>query len=263
MNSNISEWIKQLDPNLISVVLPTYNRPFYLQTALIKLSTQTYKNIELIVVDDGSTSTEANSNKTLFDMYKNNFVKSVYIKLPVNSGTVSLPRNIGISHISGAMIAPTDDDCWPNPEKFSLLNDAIKNNTNAVLAFGNRQAFDLKTGKFTGTSNSAEFAINKTSVGIDNGQFIYKAQVYEAISPVLSINACDWHLYSSFADLGDFVFVDSVVCVYVWHGQNISLTPKHTRVDPISKLDSYKKFFNNNAFTEKVFHASTKCPSST
>lgn len=254
MTSNISEWTKQLDPNLISVVLPTYNRSPYLNFCLTYLNESLFKNLEVIIVDDGSSEQEAARNRQIFKQYESCFTKLKYIALPQNSGTVSLPRNIGISHITGGIIAPTDDDCWPTETKFEVLYRALTKNESAVLAFGNRCSIVTGDPSKEKISDSAQFATNKTAVGIDNGQFIYKAQVYEDVNPVLSINACDWSLYSSFAHLGDFAFVDSVVCWYVWHGKNISLTPKSKRVDPLSKLGQYKDFFADNAFTEKVFN---------
>tara|TARA_R110000868_G_scaffold350166_2_gene611412 strand:+ start:3014 stop:3907 length:894 start_codon:yes stop_codon:yes gene_type:complete len=87
---------------LVSVVIPTYNRPDYLAITLNSVINQTYKNIEIIVIDDGTLGTE---NKQICNKLPN--VK--YIKIE-NSGGPATPRNIGISKSKGKYIGFVDDD---------------------------------------------------------------------------------------------------------------------------------------------------------
>lgn len=87
---------------LVSVVIPTYNRPDYLAKTLNSVINQTYKNIEIIVVDDGTLGTE---NKQICNKLPN--VK--YMKIE-NSGGPATPRNIGISKSKGKYTAFVDDD---------------------------------------------------------------------------------------------------------------------------------------------------------
>ena len=256
MTLNISEWIKQLDPSLVSVVLPTFNRSTFLEQSLYYISNSTYTNYEVIVVDDGSTGHFKALNASIVEVYKNMGMNIKLIQLAKNSGTVSLPRNIGISHINGKIISPVDDDCFCRPEKFSLLMAALSADRSAVMAFGDREtAVKSLSGKLENfkRSDSSQFVVNKKEVGIDNGQFIYDAGVYEYIAPVISINACDWNLYKTFADCGNFAYVAEVVSTYVWHGQNSSLTPKSKRIDPTKLVGPYKDYFATNQFSEKVF----------
>jgi glycosyltransferase involved in cell wall biosynthesis len=256
MNSNILGWIKSLDPALVSIVLPTFNRPSFLEQSLYYISNSTYPNYEVIVVDDGSTGHFKSLNESIIDVYQSMGMKIRFIQLKENSGTVSLPRNIGISYISGRVISPVDDDCFCRPEKFSLLMAALSADKSAVMAFGDREtATKSASGKLENFKRScaAQFVVNKKEVGIDNGQFIYDAGVYEYIAPVISINACDWNLYKAFADCGNFAYVAEVVSTYIWHGKNNSLTPKHKRVDPTKLVGHYRDYFYPNKFSEKVF----------
>ena len=92
----------------VSVIIPTYNRVEFLKLTLESVINQTYKLIEIIVVDDGSTNTET---ADLCSNYKN--IK--YIKIE-NSGGPAQPRNIGIANATGMFLAfLDDDDIWlPN-----------------------------------------------------------------------------------------------------------------------------------------------------
>lgn len=104
----------------VSVIIPTYNRFHYLLNAIKSVKEQTYKNIEIIVVNDCSIQKEYYS----FD-FKKNFGDEFYIlHLPKNSkeifGIVSPgghARNIGMMISSGTYIAFLDDDDYFLPNK--------------------------------------------------------------------------------------------------------------------------------------------------
>lgn len=90
-------------PPLISVVIPTYNRAEFISSAIDSVLSQTHRNLELIIVDDGSTdNTEKIVNK--YDSVR-------YIK--INNHGVGYARNIGIKASKGEYIAFLDsDDMW-------------------------------------------------------------------------------------------------------------------------------------------------------
>lgn len=83
---------------LISVIITCYNHGKYLQEAIESVLKQSYKNIELIVIDDGSTD----HTKFVVDKYPQ--VKYIY---QANKG-VSSARNTGIEHSKGGYICFLD-----------------------------------------------------------------------------------------------------------------------------------------------------------
>ena len=90
----------------ISVIIPTYNREKTILRALQSVLKQTYTNLEVLVVDDGSTDKTAELVKNVAD----NRVR--YITLEQNGGA-SNARNVGAGMASGEWIAFQDsDDCW-------------------------------------------------------------------------------------------------------------------------------------------------------
>jgi glycosyltransferase involved in cell wall biosynthesis len=95
------------DAPLVSVIIPAYNAERFIARTLESVLNQTYKNIEVLVVDDGSSDrtpeivhhfAEIDSRITLFQQS--------------NAG-VAAARNLAIQHAKGAFIAPLDaDDIW-------------------------------------------------------------------------------------------------------------------------------------------------------
>lgn len=97
-NSNF----KNINPK-ISVIIPTYNRGNLISNSIKSVLNQTFKNLEVIVVDDGST------DNTKEEVDKINDDRLRYIKLNKNLGG-SNARNIGIKNATGQLISFQDSD---------------------------------------------------------------------------------------------------------------------------------------------------------
>lgn len=94
----------------ISVIIPTYNRAQKIVKSIQSVLEQTYSNLEIIVVDDGSTDDTEHVVGQIQDE------RIVYIKQPVNQG-VSVARNAGGMHASAQLIAFHDSDDYWHPDK--------------------------------------------------------------------------------------------------------------------------------------------------
>ena len=102
---------------LISLVVPVYNVAPYLQACLDSLICQTYSNLEIILVDDGSTD----GSETLCDSYA---IKYARIQtFHQENGGLSAARNTGIQYAYGEYITFVDsDDCLAPGFVFTLYN---------------------------------------------------------------------------------------------------------------------------------------------
>lgn len=89
----------------VSVIIPTYNRDKYLEKAIRSVLKQTYKNYELIVVDDGSTD----KTKKIVKKYVKKYPKKVRYIYQDNRGP-SAARNTGILNAKGKYITFLDSD---------------------------------------------------------------------------------------------------------------------------------------------------------
>lgn len=94
------------EPDLVTVVLPTYNRARTLPRAIASVLNQDYRNLELLIIDDASSDNTAQVVATVTDP------RVRYIPLTRNGGA-SHARNAGLSAARGAFIAFQDsDDEW-------------------------------------------------------------------------------------------------------------------------------------------------------
>ena len=100
---------------MISVIVPVYKVELYLKQCVDSILNQTYKNLEVILVDDGSPDGCGN----ICDEYekRNSCVKVLH----VNNGGLSAARNAGIKVATGDYIGFVDSDDWIEPDMYELL----------------------------------------------------------------------------------------------------------------------------------------------
>lgn len=105
------------DSPLVTVIIPVYNKRDFVTQTLNSVISQTYLNIELVVVDDGSTDGSAQVIENFCALHANRFTRIDIIKQP-NLGQSSA-RNAGLYRALGSYIALLDaDDVW-HPQKIS------------------------------------------------------------------------------------------------------------------------------------------------
>lgn len=112
---------------LVSVIIPTYKRPIKLKRAITSVLNQTYKNIEVIIVDDNNEGDEFRKETiVLMENFRNN-KKVVYLKHKTNKNG-SAARNTGINYTKAKYIAFLDDDDLFEPDKIKKqVNYLLKN----------------------------------------------------------------------------------------------------------------------------------------
>ena len=111
----------------ISIIIPVYNVEKYLQKCLDSVINQTYKNLEIICINDGSPD---NSGKILDEYAKKD--GRVIVIHQENAG-VSVARNKGLEIASGEYIAFVDSDDWLEPECYELALNVLENDKEVDL----------------------------------------------------------------------------------------------------------------------------------
>ena len=102
---------------IISIVIPTFERPQYLERLLNSISKQTWQDFEVIVVDD--CSEQKNAYLKVIEKFQISLPSLTYMRNTQNQGA-PYSRNRGIDEAKGSLIALVDDDDEWMPDKLSL-----------------------------------------------------------------------------------------------------------------------------------------------
>lgn len=119
----------------VSVIIPTFNRVKFIQRALDSVFAQTYKDYEIVVIDDGSTdgtgkAMEAHKGRIKYFYQKNN--------------GISAARNRGIEESAGEYIAFLDSDDWWAPDKLREQVRVLDADPKIGLVYGRMPIMDPK-----------------------------------------------------------------------------------------------------------------------
>jgi glycosyltransferase involved in cell wall biosynthesis len=206
---------------LVSVIIPNYNYANYLREAIDSVLTQTYANIEVIVVDDGSKD----ESKEILQSYGDK-ITAIFQR---NQG-VAAARNNGVAKSKGDYIAFLDaDDVWL-PKKLERQVEKILSDKNLGLVHVGVEDIDAR-GKSIETrldglegEVSHELLIFKRSVILGGGSGIMVSRkVLEEIGGFdlrLSTSA-DWDLFYQISSRYSVGFTNEVLLKYRIHGSNM------------------------------------------
>lgn len=139
---------------LISIIIPVYNAESYIRRCIESVLSQTYKEIQIILINDGSTD----NTLSILEEYSRSDSRIQLINKD-NSG-VSKTRNIGIDISDGEYIGFVDADDYLEPEMYEKLYNAIKKTAADVACCGYYQDFD--TYKYEISVDDSLLADNKT-----------------------------------------------------------------------------------------------------
>ena len=206
----------------VSVIIPNYNYARYVGGAIESVLTQTYTNIEVIVVDDGSTDA---SKDVLF-----NYGDSINVLSQANRG-VSAARNAGVAASSGEFVAFLDaDDEWL-PEKaakqVALFREdptlgLIHVGVDDIDADGNSLRHRLEGASGDATHELLKLG-SKGILGGGSGMMAPRAVIDEigGFDERLSTSA-DWDIFFQIASRYSVGFIPETLLRYRIHNTNMS-----------------------------------------
>ncbi len=211
----------------ISVVIPTYNRQEYLKTAVESVLAQTYRDFEVIVVDDGSTDDTARVASSLGPKVK-------YI-LQENR-QCGAARNNGIRKSGGEYIALLDsDDLW-TPEHLETCLKAAESE-GAGVAYSGSYLVDAE-GKMIGKLPAADFRFDPlrglvaglSSRGCNASSCLIKKDLFEKagyFSEIRELSAsADWEMWTRLASCARFKFTGKYTAKIRFHPGKCAIDPE-------------------------------------
>ena len=138
----------------VSVIIPTYNCEKYIAEAIESALNQTYKDFELIIIDQ-------NSDDRLVSILSKYNSEYEIIHLRSESG-LSRARNVGLKNISGNIAAFPDDDCQYPPPLLSNVNKWLIENPEYSAISG--RSVDLEGNPSVGVFDNIAGEVNKFNI---------------------------------------------------------------------------------------------------
>ena len=214
----------------VSVIIPTYNHQGYVLETLESLWAQTFKDYEVIVINDGSPD---NTAELLRPLAKAGRI--TYIEQP-NAGQAAA-RNRGLAEARGEYIAfLDDDDLWP-PNKLQWQVDCLNTRPELSLVGGVATTFEgiaPATGKPRGTTKELPFELFFCGNPFDSpGQTLIRAAALKEVGgfDVSVWGADDLDLYMKLALKGKMEISPAVALFYRVHSGNASKDLKRMMIN--------------------------------
>ncbi|PET44652.1 hypothetical protein CN514_21660, partial [Bacillus sp. AFS001701] len=244
----------------ISVIVAAFNIEDYIGNCLKSIISQTYKNLEIIVVNDGST------DKTIdiINFYAKNDKRIVVIDKP--NGGLSSARNAGLDLVTGDFIGFIDGDDYINEEMYEKLYNLYKE-THCDIAvcghirkYSNREVFtNTKKTIHYNTEEALEELIGSKSLFDYAWDKLYKKELFDNIRyPIGKIYEDVFTTYKLFLKSNKIVSVDEPLYYYIQRdGSTLRKGFNNKQFDQLDAIEEINSFFSEkNIMTyDKVLEA--------
>jgi GalNAc5-diNAcBac-PP-undecaprenol beta-1,3-glucosyltransferase len=204
--SNVKRWDSNSAKPLVTVVIPTFERPEFIVKACLTAYNQTYENIEIIVVDDNSKTPYSDKLEELSNL------KVKYIKRDSNGGG-SAARNSGIINANGEYIAfLDDDDSWDSTkiEKQILsLNKSCRASHCGYKLMSNNQSRIESKDVITLSDLCENNKLASTSGLLCEAKLLKQVMFDSTLH-----KAQDWDIYLRIAKITSFSYVREALYIY-------------------------------------------------
>ena len=176
----VSDGVKRFKPNdkdsLISIVIPIYNAEKYLEECLNSIKSQTYKNFEVIMVNDGSKD----DSETICMNFLRSDSRFRYLKKA--NGGVSSARNLGLDNVKGDYITFIDADDWVDENYLDLLITTVKKNHSDIVVSSYKQFNNIDVFYLRAYTIQEKYLLNFEKMNRDDFLTIFPK--------LMSINVC-------------------------------------------------------------------------
>lgn len=215
---------------LISIIIPVYNSNIHLRRCLDSVLRQSYENIEIILIDDGSTDT----SPQICDEYSHKYDNIKVFHIP--NGGASLARKYGIDMAEGDYLAFVDSDDYIAPDYISAMYDALTRYGTKVSCCGVRIVYANENFEFNKSLSSVILEKDELMTRFFNYEFwglygaLYYRSVFETIfSPKATLSEDYLIKTQIFLKERRIALVESPLYVYEKHEGSLSNTKLSSR----------------------------------
>lgn len=244
----------------VSVVIPTYNRSNIVKETIESTLSQTYTDLEVIVVDDGSNDDTRSVIKHISDSRIEYYYK--------DNGGPSSARNLGLIKSKGRYISFLDsDDLWPPEYLETVINqldenkdyDAAYSRVTCIQQNGTKKEMSESKRYKSGWMTEAFF---ETSPGLFPSATCFRKSVWKDIFwDEQLIGGEDYDIFVRISTKAKFLFVPDTYIIKRWQPNNLSSAPTPTGiVNGACTLERFyfnlggDKFISRKVATCKISH---------
>lgn len=202
---------------LISIIIPAFNAISFLPKAIESVLHQTYRNFEIIIIDDGSTD---NTKSTI---QESNVIKYFYQE---NQG-LSSARNSGIQKSKGEYLVFLDADDWLEKDALQLNFSIIKNKPDIAFVSGNYYLFRAKTNSAeavmtTVNDNHYIRLLQSNYIGM-HAAVMFQRWIFQEFCYDETLKACeDYDLYLVITRKYPVIHHQKFIATYYFHPSGLS-----------------------------------------
>ena len=224
----MTEQRKHIDEPLVSAIVPSYNHEAYIEECILSIVNQTYKNIELIVIDDGSKDHSREILQRLQKQY------GFILVFQENQGVAKTLNKAIRQYAHGKYITGSASDDFLMLDKIERQVNYMESDPGCSLVFGKVHMVDSHSQIIEGLT-IIDPVENPTKAPVKNVPF--ESLIGSNCIPTPSImyrkdrweqcggydeNAIieDWELWLKLAYSGKIVYLDEYFAFYRWHGSN-------------------------------------------
>ncbi len=242
---------------MVSIIVPIYNVEKYLKRCLESLVNQTYKEIEILLINDGSTDRSAVIAQEYADKYEYVFL------LEKKNGGLSDARNYGLKHAKGEYVSFIDSDDWIDLRMMEKMMDQA-HQTNADVICCDMEYVDDDGNREYSSGGDFDFAVVKECpemISINNSACnkIYRRNLFDQVLFPIG----DW--YEDLGTVPKLIFLSEKVAkvhepLYFYYQRTGSIShTKNEKVFDIYKcLKDVKEFIGERTEDERVIREINK-----
>lgn len=242
-------------PSKVSIIVPVYNVENYLAKCLESLINQTYQNIEILVVNDGSSD----SSEQIIQHYAHKYPEKIRAFIKENGG-LSDARNFGIDRAAGDYLGFVDSDDYVTPTMFEeMVNLAEKHQSKIVIC--NIQKVD-QHGNITQKLTQIPNMPGKIDLG--NNFSVFSDLSYFACNKLFKKELFNEKRFKKGVHFEDIQLIPQLLldCDIVAQTQNFhyqylertdSITKTHTEkgLDILKAIQDVEEYFEMSRYSEK------------
>ena len=230
--------------SLVSVVIPCYNHENFVQDSIQSVIDQTYDNIELIVIDDGSKDNSVLKIQEMIAACKERFVKFEFRSRP-NKG-LSSTLNEALEWCSGDYFSPLASDDQMLENKTAIQVDFLNRNSSCTAVFGgfqiiddNSQVIDTKLG-LKKVYDFKKIYLHRHDLPAPTAMMrLNTVKALNNYDPKIKIE--DWYMWLKLSMVGDLIYLPILMSKYRHHENNTSKNSSLMKEERLKIINLYSE----------------------